>query len=74
MNGLLVIIIALSLAFTWVEVLHWGYKKPLNCTKCMSGWIALILAYCYHVPYWYFYVFIGLFVGSMFSAIKMRYL
>jgi hypothetical protein len=74
MNGILVIIIALSLAFTWVEVLHWGHKKPFSCLKCMTGWISLILAYSYHIDYWYYYVFIGLFAGAIFSAIKYKYL
>lgn len=73
MSGYLVIVFGLSLAFTWVEVLRWGYKKPFNCMKCMSGWISLILAYSFHTPYWYFYVFVGLFVGAIFTMIKNKF-
>lgn len=74
MPGYAVLFFALSLAFMWVEVLHWGYKKPFNCVKCLTGWFALILAYTYHTQFWYLYPFAGVFVGAMWSAIKMRYL
>jgi hypothetical protein len=74
MQGYQVIIIALSMAFTWVEVMKWGVTKPFNCVKCMTGWISLLIAGVFHVPYWPFYLFIGLFSGAMYSAIKMRWL
>jgi len=74
MPGYLVLISALSMAFTWVEVLKWGVIKPFNCVKCLTGWFALILALLFHVEFWYLYLFIGLFVGAMWSAISMRWL
>lgn len=74
MSGLQVIVFALSFAFMWVEVLKWGSVKPFNCMKCMAGWAAVILAFTFHVPYWPFYLPVGAFIGSIFSALKMRYL
>lgn len=74
MPGYLVLFFSLSAAFTWVEILRWGYKKPFNCVKCLAGWFALTMAYIYHTPHWYFYLPAGLFVGALFSAIKMKFL
>lgn len=74
MTGLQVIVFALSFGFTWVEILKWGVVKPFNCLKCMTGWVALILAFTFHVEFWYMYLFVGLFVGAMFEGIKMRWL
>jgi hypothetical protein len=75
MTGLQVIIFALSFAFMWVEVLKWWKRvKPFNCLKCMCGWSALILAFTFHVEFWYMYLFVGLFVGAVFGGIKMRWL
>lgn len=74
MSGYLVLFFALSIAFAWVEVWKWGSVKPFNCVKCLTGWFALLLAITFHTPFWYLYLPAGLFVGSMFSAIKMRWL
>ena len=74
MTGLQVIIFALAFAFTWVEVLKWGSVKPFNCLKCMTGWIAVILAFTFHVEFWYMYLPVGLFAGAMFEGIRMRWL
>jgi hypothetical protein len=74
MPGYLVILFAFTIAFMWVEILKWGVTKPFNCVKCMSGWLALVIAGLFHTPFWYFYLPLGLFVGSMWSAIKMRWL
>lgn len=74
MTGLLTVIIGFALAFTWVEVLHLGSKKPFNCLKCMCGWFTLLVGYVYGTPYCGFYLFIGLTVGAIFTAIKYRYL
>lgn len=72
-----IVILALSMAFFFVEILSPLLKlnfKPFNCIKCMTGWYALFIG-------WYFlggegtlYLFIGLFAGAIFEAIKMRYL
>lgn len=70
----LIITFALSGAFTWVEVLKWGVVKPFTCVKCMSGWFAVILAWWSGADYWLLYALVGLFVGAMYSAIKMRWL
>jgi hypothetical protein len=74
MTGMQVIIFALSFAFMWVEVMKWGHVKPFNCLKCMTGWVALILAFTFHVQFWYMCLPVGLFAGAMFGGIKMRYL
>src|SRR5688500_10232529 len=75
MTGLQVIIFALSFAFMWVEVLKWWkHIKPFNCLKCMTAWAAVILAFMFHVEFWYMYLPAGLFVGAMFEGIRMRWL
>lgn len=74
MTGLQVIVFALAIAFTWVEVLKWGVTKPFNCLKCMTAWAAVILAFAFHVEFWLMYLPVGLFVGSMFEGIRMRWL
>lgn len=74
MPGYLVLFFALAIAFTWVEVLKWGVTKPFNCVKCMTGWVALLLAIVFHTPFWYLYLPAGLFVGAIYSAGKMRWL
>lgn len=74
MSGLQVVVFALAFAFTWVEVLKWGSVKPFNCLKCMTGWVSLILAFTFHVEFWYMYLPVGLFVGSVFEGIRMRWL
>jgi len=74
LSGGFVILVALSAAFTWVEKLKWGNTKPLNCTSCLTGWFSLTLAWLGHTEYWYFYLFIGLFVGAMWEGVKMRFL
>ncbi len=74
MTGLQVLFFALSLACLWVDILRWGSVKPFNCLKCMCGWIAVILAFTFHVQFWYFYLPAGLLVGAMFEGIKMRWL
>lgn len=74
-TGLQVIVFALCIAFTWVYVLQWfKFIKPFNCMKCMTAWCALFIAYFFHVPNWFIYLFLGLFTGAMFDAIKMRWL
>lgn len=74
MSGWQVLVFAFSLAFTWVEILRWGNRKPFTCTKCMTGWFSLLLALLAGVDFWYLYIFVGLTVGSLFEAIKMRWL
>lgn len=73
MTGLQVVIFALAISFAWTE-LKLARHKPLNCLKCMTGWISLILAFTFHVQFWYMYLPVGVFVGAVFSAIQMRYL
>lgn len=74
MHPTLILFFALSIAFTWVEILRWGNRKPFNCIKCMTGWIALIIAGSVQADYWPLYLFGGLFVGAVFDIVKMRYL
>lgn len=73
MPGYLVLLFALSLAFSFKEVLHWN-KKPYNCIKCLTGWFSLFIAFAFHTPYWPFYLALGLFTGAMWEAIKYRWL
>ena len=74
MPGFAVVVFSLACAFVWVEVLKWGVTKPFNCVKCMCGWFSLGLALIFHTPHWYLYLPLGVFVGAMYSGIKMRYL
>lgn len=75
MTGLQVVVFSLAIAFTWVEVLKWWKNiRPFNCLKCMTAWVSLILAFTFHVQFWWAYLFVGVFVGAVFSALKMRYL
>jgi hypothetical protein len=70
----MLLVFALSAAFVWVEKLRWGVVKPFTCVACLTGWFALILAYWSHADYWILYLPLGLFVGSMWEGIKMRWL
>lgn len=74
MSGLQVIIFSLACAFVWVDILKWGVTKPFTCLKCMSGWFAVIFAFSHHVQFWPLYLPLGLTVGAVFSAIKLRWL
>lgn len=75
MTGPQVIVFALSFAFMWVEVLKWWKQtKPFNCIPCLTGWVSLVMAFAFHVPFWYMYLPLGLFVGAVFGAIQMRWL
>lgn len=68
------ILLALSMAFCQIEVVHFGSVKPFNCLKCMTGWYAFMIG-CIAFG-WHGVVFlpIGVFVGAIFSAIQMRWL
>lgn len=74
MTGIQAIVFGFACAFTWVEVLRLGSRKPFNCLKCMCGWYTLAIAWSFHVQYWLFYLFVGFAVGAMFEGIKMRWL
>lgn len=74
LSGAEVLFFSLCLAFFWVEVKKWGIIKPFNCLKCMTGWFALILALIFHIDAWYLYPFAGVFIGAIFSAVKMKWL
>src|SRR5580765_1631306 len=69
LNGAEVILFALSIAFTFVEVF-----KIFPCLKCVTGWMALILAWTCNTPFAWAYLFVGLFAGAVFSSIKTRWL
>lgn len=75
MTGPQVVVFALSFAFMWVEVLKWWKQiRPFNCLKCLTGWTAVILAFTFHVEFWYMYLPLGVYVGAVFSSIQMRWL
>lgn len=69
-----IIVLSLSISFTWVKVLKWGKRKPFNCMKCMTGWTALIIGFMSFGWPGLFFIFIGIFVGSIFEAITLRWL
>lgn len=68
------VIFSFSFSFTWVYILKIGVTKPFNCITCLTGWTCLLFAFLFHVEMWYLYIFIGLTVGAIFSALKMRWL
>lgn len=74
MLSIKIIILALSLAFCQVEILHFGSVKPFNCIKCMTGWYALILGLIWTGWTGLWMLPVGVFVGAIFEAIKMRWL
>jgi hypothetical protein len=74
MQAYQIIILALSLAFYWTEVLRWGVTKPFNCIKCMTGWFALIIACTQFGWFGILYAPVGVFAGAIFTMIKYRWL
>jgi hypothetical protein len=69
-----IILLALSLAFCQVEVLHFGSIKPFNCIKCMTGHYALIIGCIMYGWHGLVYLPVGVFAGALFDRIKMRWL
>jgi hypothetical protein len=69
-----IVILALCCAFTWVEKLHWGKRKPFTCTACLSGWFALVIGCIVYGWYGVLFLPVGLMVGSLFEVFKMRHL
>lgn len=74
MTGLQATGFGFAVAFMWVEVLKLGSKKPFNCLKCMCAWFTMFIALFFHVQFWYMYLPVGVAVGAVFSAIKLRWL
>jgi hypothetical protein len=84
---LTIIVAAFTTAFCYVEFVNtvlisafegldksFLNRKPFNCVKCMSGWLALIGGVIFFGWYGLLFLPAGVFVGAMFEAIKMRYL
>lgn len=71
-----ILLLALALAFCQIEVIHFGSVKPFNCIKCMTGWYAIVLAWFVYGHGWHgiIYLPLGVFVGAIYSALKMRWL
>ena len=67
-----ILLYALSLAFCQVEVIRFGSVKPFNCIKCMTGWFALVLGCIEQGWHGVWYLPLGVFVGAIFEALKMR--
>jgi hypothetical protein len=74
MQGYEIVVLSLALSFTFVEVIKPFKFKPFNCIKCMSGWFGLAIGVYNYSCYGIGYIFICLFFGAIFEAIKMRYL
>lgn len=69
-----IVIIAFSLAFTWVYIFRWGSVKPFNCVTCMSGWFALIIGY-WSVGWWgIVYMPLTMTFAAIYSEVRMRWL
>lgn len=74
-----IILAGLALSFCWVELLYPLIRvklvKPFNCGMCLSGWVSfglsLINGYIYSSI---LFLAVGVFVGAMYGAIKMRWL
>lgn len=78
LNKYEVIISALSIAWFIVYAIpriKLTNRKPFNCLMCMTGWtslgISLLNGYEWSSVY---FMFIGVFVGGLFEAVKMRWL
>jgi hypothetical protein len=69
-----ILLLALSLAFCQVEVIQFGSVKPFNCIKCMTGYYALALGCIEQGWHGLWYLPLGVFIGAIFQAIKMRWL
>ena len=69
LTGGQVVLFALAISFAITEAV-----KIFPCMPCVTGWTALILAVAFHTPFAWAYLFVGLFVGALFSSIKMRWL
>jgi hypothetical protein len=83
-----IIIISLAVSFCWVDFLQKKtasileiltgskllHRKPFNCVKCFTGWIALFIGVYLHGYVGLVYLPLGVFTGAIFSAIQMRYL
>lgn len=74
-HPLFALLVALSTAFAIVHFLKpFPRTKLFTCVPCVTGWIALILAYLFNVPYYLAYAPIGVLIGGLFEKIQMRYL
>jgi len=69
-----IIIVALSLSFCQIEVLHFGSVKPFNCMKCMTGWYALALGCWWYGWHGMVYLPVGVTAGAIYSEIQMKWL
>lgn len=73
MTGFQCVLFSVSFSFLFTELFKLTFK-PLNCLKCMTGWVALILAFIFNVPFWPFYLFVGAFTGAIIELVIMRWL
>lgn len=77
-NEGMILFIGLATAFTLVQHrprIKLFERKPFNCVKCMSGWCNLTTAIVFQYGWnalWF--LPLGIFIGAMFEAIRMRWL
>jgi hypothetical protein len=72
---LLVLAFSLAAATFWVDTLKWGVIKPFNCVKCMTGWLTIPFTFYFNDgQHWLIMPLLGVFIGSIYSNFKMRYL
>ena len=69
-----IIILALSLAYCWVDVLRIGKVRPFNCIMCMTGWFALLCGVVEYGVKGAMFMPVGVFTGMLFENLRMRYL
>ena len=74
MQDIEIVFTALAIAFCWVEFINPIKRKPFNCIKCMTGWIAVGIAFWFYSYKGIVFLPIGVFVGAIFEGIKMRWL
>lgn len=71
----MVLLTALGISLVWIsDIRLFRHTKPFNCMKCLTGWTALTLAFCFNVPFYGAYLFLGALAGAMFDKINNRYL
>lgn len=77
-NWIEIIFTGFCLAFVVVEYrpqIVLFQRKPFNCMPCMTGWATfLVSGFNGEGLYSFLFFFFGVTIGSLFSAIKMRWL
>jgi hypothetical protein len=70
-----IVLVALSVSFLVVNVFQIRIK-PFSCVPCLTAWVCAGLSFFYEASLFeiILYIPVGYFTGSLFEAIKMRWL